>query len=384
MTMNYNPVFERIAQLFQDQVKSGKQSQNIDNLMSCGQFISKQDLSQRGLHGVAAAIFVLSHNQNYADLTSKLCEYCQNINKYAPDKIESDNNNTIKQSELLFALCFVKAGTRDVSEMKSAIANNLLNAIYNGQGWDYFLKDTREIQLLSTAYALKGLVKAGYFNKVDSVFRHFRGELKEKSQHVDNPTRLSIYVLCLYVLVFYDEQYEQNEANYKTIFKNLIKSKYFSLSHSYEQNLEYHGCNDNHYVRIPWQLYYLALSSKLSKWEFLDRNAQKQLKEIREKVLNGGYRYEFSGEYISSRTYSIIFECLGKVASNTPHSNLVKLSKLFNTTKPYFIYLLWVIVVLLMIFSVYKWVINSFNVSDLAPEFIGYVLVIILTIRSRK
>lgn len=385
--MKFDSIYHRIRELFEYQVKNGKQSLGIDEFAACGQFINRIELAQRGLHGTSAAIYVLSQKQEYDDLTNKLCEYYEEIHRFLVlSKLQSAENNTIKQSEILYALSFVKAGTRDVSALKNKIAENLLANIYNKQGWDYILNESKEVQLLSTAHALKGLIKAGFYNKLDNVINYFKTELKEKSQnHIDNPTRLSIYLFCLYVLVFYDDNYKNYEKECKTIFSNIKKSKYFSLNHSYEQNLEYHGNLEHHYVRVPWQLYYLALSSKLSKWSYLNRDAQKRLNEIGDKLLNGGFKYEFSGEYISSRTYSIIYECFIEIEKNIPNSNLIFTSKIINWVKPYLTCLLYLTVILFMLYSVYKWYSNiNANFADLAPEFVGYFAILILTINKKK
>ncbi|WP_319479734.1 hypothetical protein [uncultured Draconibacterium sp.] len=382
--MKFDNIYKRIEELFEEQVRSGKQTEEA-GIQTCGQFINEPGLGQRGLHGVSAAIYVLSQNDQYDELTNGLCEYAENFETYAGvEKLQSDGNNTIKQAELLFALCFVKAGTRDVHELKNQISNKLNNSIIEGHGWDYFLNDQKEVQLLSTAYCIRALMEAGYSQNIANSIRYLRFELKRKSNNIDNPTRLSIYVFCLYVLVFFDNKFKEFEKDYKLILKRIKKSKYFSLNNSFEQNLEYHGNDEHHYVRIPWQLYYLAITSKLSKWSFLNRYAQKRLKELQDKLLNGGFKYDFSGEHLSSRTYSIIEESLIKIEQNVPNSLLIKTAKIFNFIKPYLLYLVYVIVIIFMIFSIYKAVTNDFNLGDLAPEFVGYFVILLLSVNRKR
>lgn len=384
--MDFDKIKGRIEELFSTQVKLGKQSKNINDFLACGQFINQQDLPQKGLHGIAAAIYVLSQNQIYNETTSKLCKYYENRNTFEDNaKVESDSNNTIKQAEFLFALSFVKAGITDVDNLKKQISTKLLDSIHNEQGWDYFMNNQTNAELLSTAFALKGLIKAGYYNKLNNVILYFRNRLKEDTKiGINNPTRLSIYVLCLYVLVFFDEDYPKYKSVYETIFKNIRKSKYFSLNNSYEQNLEYQVGDNNHYIRIPWQLYYLALSSEMNKWDYLNRNAQKRLSEVEKGILNGGFRYEFSGEHLSSRTYSIIYECFFIIKEHIPNSNLVIISNFINRIKPIFFIIFNIGIIALMTYSIYKWITKGLDFPDLAPEFIGYFAILYLTINNKS
>lgn len=91
------------------------------------------------------------------------------------------------------------------------------------------------------------------------------------------------------------------------------------LTHDIEANVEYGAPARTHsyYIRIPWQLYLLAIAARLRPLRrFSSARAQKRLTSIVDAIRHGSFVYPQSGRQMSTRTAAILYDTLGLMASS--------------------------------------------------------------------
>ncbi|MEX0715160.1 MAG: hypothetical protein WD066_01165 [Planctomycetaceae bacterium] len=274
----------RIADLFHDQCRHGAQTAALSDTdaAACGQFIGEKALrlQQRGLHGTAAALRVLSRESaspEQSRLLERLVRYVfdrQKIEVKATGRIDSkepeiDSQNVIKQSELLHALSRVPTAISQVGELRDDLVQRLQGGIIQQKGWSYFLdRPTDSPDLLPTAYAILALSSA--HEDVSRPTSYLLNQLKQASgtrKPVEVNADISIRVACLYSLAFReggDAPESTDEATLCALFDPMWNSLERLLrDENIEQNVEYWRDDRTFYVRVPWQLYLLALAARL-------------------------------------------------------------------------------------------------------------------------
>jgi len=91
------------------------------------------------------------------------------------------------------------------------------------------------------------------------------------------------------------------------------------LGQDLEANVEYSWRDNNYYVRIPWQLYLIAMLAKRNRRLFFSSSVQERLTAIVEAVKRpAGFFYLHSGRRISTRTNAILFDALTLIEANFP------------------------------------------------------------------
>jgi hypothetical protein len=140
-------------------------------------------------------------------------------------------------------------------------------------------------------------------------------------------------VFCLYVMtVLTAGQTESEERQFlRDTFDRIWHRLEPLLSDDLEQNIEYWDGGETRYVRIPWQPYLLALASYYRVHRrFSSQVAQTKLAHILDMVKNDSYLYPYSGKFLSSRTYAILYEALGMIHRNIEHRQMLSLFLLWD------------------------------------------------------
>lgn len=373
------------------QVRNGEQSKDLNNALACGQFINVPSLTQRGMHGVSSAIRVLaSYNGNFLDEIAGLIKYFENRKELEKDKglekkIEKDEKNVIKIGELLYSLSFIKQGYLDTSRLIKLLGENLLSNIRNGESWGYFLDSKDEPEILPTVFAYLGL-RSNNFKNLDNIESYLKLTIEEsfKTKKLENPSYFASIIAAIYILSNYDI-----ELNQKQLIEKLWKLPFCIMDINLEQNIEYPFGYEHFYVRVPWQLYFLALTAKYSPRYFTKKTCRKRLKDLGSLIEDKGFRYIQSGNHLSTRTNAILFDVLSYIDKYLKKnfryytfSGINDVIWFFN--QKWLKNILTIIIFFGICFSIYKWINkSSTKFEDLAPEFIGYSVSLLLIFTKR-
>lgn len=320
----------RIIELFAQQCQHGEQTKSLNSAdhVACGQFISGEaaDLKQRGIHGTAAALRVLSQSKtgDAEKAVAGLVRYLHDREDLEADaaglsKCQRDASNVIKTSEALFALSDVPSTVARADELRRRLIEALQGGVIGGKGWGYFLGERKpHPELLPTVYAVLALSHAGQDVSpqakylLEELTRADNGGAKASTEGAD----ITVRIACLFVLCFRKAHAidDVTKGALQRLLRRMWATMESLLSEDIEQNVEYFGHDRTFYVRIPWQLYLIALAARLSFFSrFGSYAAQTRLNAVLDAVERGGFRYPHSGNMISSRTNAIAFDVLGTV-----------------------------------------------------------------------
>lgn len=392
----------RIASRFIEQCTQGKQTTSLpQNAAACGQFLGDDAIhnSQRGLHGTAAAIQVLARhgNEPARELVPKLVEYVQNrdilesANHALAEKAKGDRRNVIKISEVLYALSFVQTGLSAKDKLVAELADSLRKCKITGSGWGYFIGEAIA-QPLPTCYAILGLCRCGY-DVTDTAKYLLTASAKlgvgstqqHKQQHDLTIATLTLYALTYSGLKLSDADNRQAQATFRRLWRHLEPM----LAWDIEQNIAYWHSTENHYVRLPWQLYLFALSSQYSRWRFSSVLLQVRLRTLLAAVIKDEFFYPHSEGITSARTYSIAYDCLDVVRRSLETRRVMRVAIIWDTIRRFFgrrwlRVLLMIILVGFMFAIVIRWSITSDDPVEVAPELIGIGLTSLLSLLGKR
>ena len=382
------------------QVRDGAQSSNLDDALACGQFLNVLPMMQRGFHGTAAAIRVLAgYDNTYNEQLRKLINYIENV-----DSIENnadisdlirDKNNIIKNAEILYSLKYIQTGTAKTENLKQKLSEKLLSSKNLDGGWAYFTDVTEDSDIYSTALVFFAL-KIHNYNNLTNTFKFLKNQLNHyKTEKIPDPTTFSKLCFVTYTFVKLNlhnkDEYKGIKKLLIDIFKKLWKSEYCVINSDFEQNIEYPCKQKHYYVRIPWQLYLISIANNLLPRYFAKRQSISRLNDIITSTLEEtGFMYKQSGKYISSRTYSILFEVLGNIEDNFNigirfyfHNIIDRIRSFFGNR--IFKNFIAIIGAILIVYLIYNWFqSDSFNIESVAPSIIASLLIISITFGKTK
>lgn len=397
----------RIADLFLNQCMYGEQSTTLPTgAKACGQFLQFRNSPHRGIYGTAAAIRVLAKDerQEARDLLPELIKYIEERRPLeeallpARDKRRSrlneqilrDEENVIKLSELLYALALIPNARTE--HLANAIAQRLKQGKIDKRGWGYFL-DQRlgDPQLLPTAHAVRALATHGHDVK-DEVHYLLDALNTPAASQSSLRTDISVRVFCLYVLTFSPGNLAEREEDLPRAFRPMWRSLEALLNDDIEQNVEYARKEVHYYVRVPWQLYLLALACKLSPLRaFASHAAQSRLDAIVSAVnTQEGFLYPHSGEWVSSRTNAILYDVFQIIEDQLPRSSALLLPalavdrarKALNSTLATVIG--YSLATTLIVASLYQFKKQAGGLKELAPNFLSWIILLLLTARKTR
>jgi len=323
----------QIALTIGEQCEHGVQTKELNNqkVAACGQFIGEdaRNLAQRGLHGTAAAIRVLSLNQetNTSSLLERLVRYVSDRQTFertattpiSIEKIQDDNTNIIKISELLYAISQVPDQIPKVVLFRKTLASLLEHSQIENKGWSYFTQTSttdQDIELLPTAHAILALssVNINVTKPINWLVERLKKSPNEASSSSGGDADISIRIFALYVLAFCNDADKVPESVLINLFEETWKRTWRLLGYeNVEQNVEYWNGVTTYYLRVPWQLYLLALAARLKFRRFATRAAQTRLCSIVNSIHNNQFRYPLSGNMISSRTNAIAYDVCSNI-----------------------------------------------------------------------
>jgi hypothetical protein len=399
----------KIIELFIAQCEYGEQTTRLANsaLAACGQFIGEgaQGMAQRGLHGTSAAIAVLAdvpYSPKASSLMPRLVKYANDRNAVEEatggsvwrEHVDLDDDNIIKISELLTAIASVPiTSVPNTEELRRHLAKWLKESRIQDRGWSYFRSESSPgPQLLPTAYAVMAL---------DAVDEDVTGPMKFMQEKIRETTGgaahgsdadVTIRTLALYVLTY------SKHANQRVRLERRIQEELFDglwqrlepllRTESIEQNVEYWRGNKTFYVRVPWQLYLLALAAKIRIRRFAAKGAQVRVCEIVSSLGKGQFRYPYSGRMISSRTNAIAYEALGHVRSEIERSKSFGAFVWMDRTLSWggWRLLAFLIATAIICYSGWSWISSSGQKAfiDLAPNFVCSLVIYILLWARRR
>jgi hypothetical protein len=398
---------KKIETSISDQVKNGQQSQALSGeYKACGQFFNFKDRSQRGLHGTSSALKVLalSTDTSIKDSIPPIIKYLtdhttiesQLLSLNDPQEtVKRNENNVIKISECLHSLSYVQPGAGNKDQIIKTLAERIKQGRIENKGWDYFLNVTNpKINLLPTTFVALAVFSNG-FADYKSTYDYLISEIESKIKLKDlDLTTYSILVFALYVATFYYHPEINNRTTYKklkSLYKKLWENDYCIFNEDTEQNIEYWNEDNHYYVRIPWQLYMLALTSKFSSWNFAKRNSQKRLNSIYTNCINkDGFRYRYSGPYFSVRTHSIIFETLERIRENLKKNALYRFYNVLDHIHAFFAskgfrISVSIVSILLAGYIIYNWgQKGKFDLKQLGPEITGPILIWLILLGKKR
>jgi len=310
---------ERIASRFLHQCRDGPQNAGLrPDVKACGQRLDETESTQRGLHGTAAAIRVLAeyaHAEARA-LVPQLVRYVAEREQVEPpdvrETVQEDSRNVIKISETLYALRHVDVAVAPTEGLRTELSDRLRGATIAGRGWNYYTDGPQQVELLPTAFAVQALATEGYEveGQVQSLLAEVTGQ--GAGEEAVGIADVSVKVLCLYVLAFgKGGEPLVGLAKLKKPFMQLWAKLSSLLKHEdVEQNVEYERLPQHRYVRVPWQLYLLALAARLAPFKaFAAYSVQARLRSILAAATSpAGFLYPHSGDKVSARTNAILYE----------------------------------------------------------------------------
>jgi hypothetical protein len=392
---------DKLSELFLRNYRTGEQCRDLatHEAAAFGQFLDQPNSHHRGLYGTAAGLRVLAATDNQEARTA-----AHQIVRYLMDrlaieqsavparnrdnrvtKVERDQDHVIKLGEILYALSLVKASVAETQVLVSSMASRLQDKLQDNRGWGYFLTGPATgPQLLPTAYAVRGLAAHGY--DVTGPVRYIMSELESPAGR-QRQTDVSVRVLCVFVLTFLGPRATREDSRLRVWLVQLWNQLAPLLDRDLEANIEYSDGEVNYYVRVPWQLYLICASSGLKALRcFSSALAQRRLTSILRAVNSEqGFFYPHSGDRISARTNSVLFDVFSIIGQEirskafvlAPFQWIDRVRVLFGSKPVRIIAVLAILGVIAL--SVWQWSTKpAASVADLGPGFAGALMLLVL------
>ena len=402
--------------------RSGVQTTDLGNedIAACGQFVGA-GLTQRGLHGTAAALAVLA-NANVAadevtrrharDLWQPLVRYIatrQSVESRSQtpvnaESLVTDTNNVIKQCEILFALNQLPREVPGVMPLRTSIVESLKKGmrqcagVAGRAGWSYFLDDSMKPDLLPTAHAVLAL--QGELGDLTGPIAFLLDSIETGNPATTGEDAdISVRIFALYVLSFYCIPEHKGGLVKVKVVRDALSRLWKRTANllrfeSIEQNIEYWRNSETLYVRVPWQLYLIALATQESLFFWYGSRAlQSRLRQVVDALKTRSFRYPHSGKMISSRTTAIAFEVCGNVLHTlvqqqrwlTFAAMMLTLDRIRTSERAKWFWWWFLIFVRLLavafgVLCIYKWMYRGADISQLAVEILGFIVVSILAL----
>jgi len=392
---------QRITDVFLRQCMYGAQTSALPGeFAACGQFIGDdaETISQYGLHGISAALRVLGPCQSSEcrSIVHKMVSYCEaSLGVASGQSLDTklavgDTDNVIKLGELLYGLYFVTVAQAERDRLVNSVADRLMKSLINNRGWGYFIGEESP-ELLPSAYAVRGLAQHGY--DVSGPRKFVLDSLVAKNRTTGtSPADLTTAIACAYCLTFCKREGTAQDPVLRSAFMSAWPSFEPLFGEDIEQNLEYwrEKTTDpmrdrkTEYVRIPFQLYLMALAAEYSRWRrFAGFRAQRRLKSTLDALRNASFKYRYSGRCLSSRTNGIAYDALAYIREHVRHFTTLRLAYTVDRVRvavgsvPFRIIAAAGVLVFSCL-SVRAWLAAGGKLADLAPELLVSLIALVL------
>jgi len=398
----------KIAERFIHQCVEGAQSKVLPGEMSaCGQHLGDPDNQQRGLHGTAAALSVVAQGRDTLSrgLAAGLVDYVrerreaelsQALNPRDVVRItahlDRDERNVVKIAEVVFALSRVERGAVPTEATIQPLRDALENGRAESRGWGYFL-GSPSLDVIPTAFAVRALASLGIVRPEPIEFLLTVAEAKAPVQAIPEGD-IFAQVLALYVLVFSrsDGHLVNDRPRLVRAFDELWSRLEGLFGFDLEANIEYQDRADHHYVRIPWQLYMLAMAAELRPlFRLAGVTAQRRIDAIDAAARSPvGFVYPHSGKVASARTNGILYEAFAfvesglrkNVAWHWPFYAFDAIRRV--ATSRAVVRSARVIALVFIVYSVYHWLANLGDLKDVAPNFVAAAALAVLALQRSR
>jgi hypothetical protein len=307
----------------------GSQNDLLGNMKACGQFfgIAQRKRKQRGLHGTAAAIYVLSARGNDSDI-----QMAQSLLEYAREQLtekpvtdaevdqDYDFQNTIKISEVLASI--------NANMTRSDYADQLRIRLQNAQNkdtgaWSYYLDEGSDSDI-PTCYALLALGSSITPEKLLKIHKYLWSVYDELEPNPSaDPNAFARKCLILHAI-----SQTIKESSSKDIQRKLTNSISAMWKRSYAQYgsdievmISYFRDYQNHYIRLPWQFYLAGALVRTNPSQFYSIRFQRYLARINESALKGGFANIIDSPFRSTRSNAILISLFRSLISSKPKSS---------------------------------------------------------------
>ena len=180
VSQRVNNAKHRIVQLFVDQCGHGNQTKTLgDEVAACGQFLGPEAKSSCAEHrptrNCRSASRVLADSNDPAasgHWCARLVRFLTRCEEHTEEqKSKVDVTNVVEISEVLYACHLWNILKLMWRRLIKPLADTLLNSIQEDRGWGYFTSGG-PVELLPTAYAIRGLASHKYCVDKQAAFLH--------------------------------------------------------------------------------------------------------------------------------------------------------------------------------------------------------------------
>ncbi|MGN9786944.1 hypothetical protein ACTMTF_36360 [Nonomuraea sp. ZG12] len=293
------------------------------NALASGQYLDHPDYEQRGLYGTAATIHILARRATtdpaVNDKVSKLIYYVVNRSQaekasvsgavyrdLVARRIRLQKSDVFRMADIGFAISHVSPVIALRSETLTLVQKALEGARTDPSGYAVG-SEGGSPNPLATAHALRCLAANNLPTRPED-WRYLREYVSSGSD---------IYVRCfvLLVLATYDAELERRQL--QSCWKDLFSALSSEFGGQSEANHEYTRYGAQDYVRVPWQIYLIQSCAKLFPLtRFIGFAVQRKMASIAQQIsAPGGFKYEASGRYLSTRTYACVWQAIEEILS---------------------------------------------------------------------
>lgn len=299
-------------------------------MVGCGQFLDDATRNQRGLHGTAAAIRVLScaSANGPRDAVAGLVNYLRDRlagevtagldQRFAEANLSRDSVHTVKVAEVLYALSFVRAGTADTRDLVTEYAQRLVAGASRQGGWGYFLGPGEQFAALPTAHVTRALARHGY--DIEPFVPRLRAAATREERDEGQQ-----YVQIFALMVLAEVGHLRGRAEYQAVSRVWARHA-DQLDRPREARVNLPRPVAPHtYIGVPWQLYLMKLALLTRARAAGPASAALTRLGLIADAMNsqGLFRYSDSGSEVSTRTNGILYDVLVEAETATGASSVL-------------------------------------------------------------
>ncbi len=297
---------------------------------------------QRGIHGVAAAIYVLSQDGReayptiralvryircYEEIESKLsaAAVCANNQEHQRRSF----SNVIKLAELWLALEGVPdscVSTQDLRQQYAQLLTSGAVDVESGpprtKAWGFQLgEQPTKPDVIPTSFAVMALAKSGA--DISPYVEYLKWALEN-----DNSLDPFAATLVLYSLVFFALPNGRTDpplitdAEMKAYFDRMWNRLYPFMAQDLDSKAEYYSGGGSRYVHIPWQFYLISVAAHVRpRSAFVSSNSKSRIESLLSQTETEDhlFQYPLGGLHPSSRTNAIAVAILERLAQDYRH-----------------------------------------------------------------
>jgi hypothetical protein len=311
----------------------------------------------------------------------------EDFEKHLQRKIQLQNTDTCRLSDIGFALSFAPIDVLNRSEAMEFVSKGLIISQLPSEGYAVG-EGEKERDPVATAHALRCLSAHDIETRVDD-WKYLETYL------ADSGADPYVQCLILYIMVSYNFS-KSSRNSFRLTYRRLMDRLSIEFAVNTEANYEYTRRGEQDYVRIPWQLYLMQAAVRLYPYSrFFAYAMQAKLTETaRAAASHDGFRYGTSGSWLSTRTQACVYLAMREIEAFNLAGRLPRLALRAHETTTRFTgsrlanRLMWSFLIAFAIYSAVSFLdAPGHSVGDLAPNFIVSLILFLLArtgSRSRR